>query len=151
MPSYNGRMAVSRIPRLCSACQLDQGRCIVAGDTKAIRWQIIRTPDGYQGKLIVPADGLHPQTGQPVKSVSVTSPVVSTANKSPGQAKSQALNAAASLAGKLLDNPVVTSLLPPGIGPALKGVQALVSNPKVREFVREGGKAAFRMLMRKLG
>lgn len=118
---------------------------------RSIKWQLVRTPDGYAGKFILPASGKHPVTGQPVRQVTVTSKPVPIASRAPGRAKGEALNAAASLAGKLLDNPVVSSLLPPGVGPALKGVQALVNSPKIREFVREGGKAAFRALVRKLG
>jgi hypothetical protein len=118
---------------------------------KLIKWQVIRTPDGFKGKLIVPAQGNHPTTGQPVKAVTVTTaPVKVTPGRPAAAAKSQAVSDAASLAGKLLTNPVVSALLPPGVGPVLKGVQLLADNPRVREFVREGGKAAFRFLARKL-
>lgn len=118
---------------------------------KLIQWQVIRTPDGYRGKLIVPAKGNHPDTGKPVRSVAVTTaPVRVTPGRPAAAAKSEAVSAAASLAGKLLDNPVVSALLPPGIGPVLKGVKLLADNPRVRAFIREGGKAAFRALARKL-
>jgi len=123
---------------------------------KTIRWQIVRLPDGYAGKIIVPANGMmNPATGKPASAITVRGPKVlvpSMASKAAkGAAKSAALASAASLAGQLANNPVVQALLPPGVGPALKGITAIANNPKVRAFVREGGKAAFRFLMRKLG
>lgn len=123
----------------------------MATTSRAIRWQVVRTPDGYAGKFILPANGNDPDTGKRVRQMTVTSkPVPVLPGTKPGQAKSQALNNAAALAGKLLDNPVVSALLPPGIGPALKGVRMLVGNPKLRAAIKEGGKMAFRALMRKL-
>lgn len=80
----------------------------------------------------------------------VKGPRVPVNARAPGAAKSVALRSAASLAANLLDNPVVQSLLPPGVGPALRGLKFLASSPKLRALVREGGAAAFRALTRKL-
>jgi hypothetical protein len=119
---------------------------------RQIKWQVVRLPDGYAGRIIVPASGKHPATGRQVNQMVIKGPRVP-APPSParqGYAKSTALRSAASLAASALDNPVVTALLPPGVGPALKGLRLLASSPRARALVREGGKAAFRFLASKL-
>ena len=65
-----------------------------------------------------------------------------------GKSKAKAAAAAARGARQLLKNPLVRSLLPPGVGPALSVAESLASNPIARRVVGKYGKKGLRMLKR---
>ena len=112
--------------------------------SKNIQFRLQRTPDGWYGTAVLPmapgADQLAPNVVKP----GATKLVVK--SKKPAASKDAAISDAARLASKALDNPVIQTLMPPGVGPALKGIMAIANNGTVRKMVSEGGKAAWRAL-----
>lgn len=65
-----------------------------------------------------------------------------------GRTKAQAAARAARGARALLKNPLVRSLLPPGVGPALAVAESLASSKAARRIVGKYGKKGLRMLKR---
>jgi len=76
-----------------------------------IRFRVTRSQGGgYEGVVILPV-GLNGA----VKATAV------------GPTKTAALSTAAGLASKLLDSPILTAIMPPGTGAAVKATQLLAS------------------------
>ncbi len=81
-----------------------------------IKWQLHAIPGGYRGTITIPV-GLVRAGGRTRKRVVKV--------RAKGKTKGSALSQAASMASKLATNPVLSAVLPPGSGTAIKAVGLL--------------------------
>jgi hypothetical protein len=91
-----------------------------------IQWRVVRLPKnrGYAGEVSFPDNLGHQHTV-----------------RSEASSKVKAIGKAAGLANKLVNDPTVLSLLPPGAAPALKAVASIAKSKLAR-----GGLKALRSL-----
>lgn len=111
-----------------------------------VTWKMKKLAEGsYEGWVILPMDmpSLHKATaaarGRPAPRIRVhdARPV---AIKAKGKTPAGALSSAANLADKLLGNPIVASMLPPGTGAAVQGIKMISKAAKVGKLGKAVGK-----------
>lgn len=115
-----------------------------------VTWKMKKTADGaYEGWVILPFDmpslhaaaararGLPPPRAPRRHPARAAKPV---AIKAKGKTPAGALSSAANLADKLISNPIVSSILPPGTGAAVKGIKYISKAAKVGKLGKAVGK-----------
>lgn len=100
-----------------------------------MKFRVRKTAGGYDGIISVPFAVRDPQ-------VPGASGIKATAK---GPTKKAAIARAANIAEKALANPVISALLPPGAGPALKAAQMLAKSGVAKTALKYAGPAMRRL------
>lgn len=100
--------------------------------TQRVKWNLRPSAGGgYEGEIVIPM----PVSAAPVK--------VSTR----GRSKQQALQRAAAAANSIVSNPLLSAVLPPGTGVAVKAITSLATDPAaITRFAGPGAKRLVKAL-----
>ena len=111
-----------------------------------VSWKMKKLADGsYEGWVILPVGIADIRRAAAMPRGVAPRPVVRAhprplALKAKGKTPASALESAASVASKIIGNPIVSSMLPPGSGVAVKGINMLASAAKKGKLGKAIGK-----------
>jgi hypothetical protein len=112
-----------------------------------VDWKIRRTGEGsYEGWIILPvgmaqikqAVTAPPGTPLPTATTAIPKPIAIKASSSTSAAN--ALKAAAGVASSIVSNPLVSAIMPPGTGIAVKGIEMLSKSAAAGKLADAAGK-----------